>query len=500
MKGLAENILRNLGNVPMLYALPPLIVGIAVGEWMAMPTWCGAVILFLSLIIATISSRQRYTLLAILAAGLFSSSLRTTPPLPEQGEMEIEVGRIVSRTDTRTVAEGRVMAFLAQGRRYRSHADVRLTLNGVSVEQGDRLLSIATTRPLADDNPYHRYMKAQGFASQLYLTRSDILRHTHADAGFIRTLQEQARQRIKALHLSPNVEAVARTIAIGERGAITPTLREAYTRSGGAHLLAVSGLHVGLLCLLLNLLLLPVTLLHEGQVVRSALVVVLIWLYAAVANFSPSVVRAATMFSVLQVATMTYSSVRGINSLALAAFLMLALDTRTLHDAGFQLSVISVAAILLWVVPYARLPKLENYYRPLWHDALHSVGQSLYSAIAVSIAATTATQPLVSHLFDTMSLWSILLSPIIIPLCGVAMGATMLWVLMPLPLLQGVARWVIENTIGAMNALSAWAAKSDWLILDVTLSRGWCVGIYLLLILFTLLLLMQGRQKKGHTR
>ena len=500
MKSLIENILRNLGNVPMLYALPPLIVGIAVGEWLAMPLWCGAVVLLLSLIVATLRPRQRYILLAIFAAGLFSISLRATPPLPAQGEMEIKVGRIVSRSTERTVAEGRVVAFIHDGKRYRSHADIRLTVSDVAIEQGDRLLAIATTRPFSHDNPIHRYMAAQGFAAQLYLARSDILRHVHSDRGFIRSLQERARQRIEALHLSPDVEAIARTIAIGERGAITPSLREAYTRSGGAHLLAVSGLHVGFLCLLLNLLLLPVTLLREGQVLRSALVVALIWLYAAVANFSPSVVRAATMFSIMQVATMTYSSVRGLNSLSLAAFLMLALDARTLHDAGFLLSVISVAAILLWVAPYAHLPKLENYYRPRWHDALWRVGQSLYAAVAVSIAATVATQPLVSHLFGSMSLWSVVLSPIIIPLCGVAMGATMVWVLVPLPMLEGVARWAIEHAAGAMNALAQWAAESDRLSLDVTIGRGWCIAIYILLILFTLLLLAQRPQKNRPTK
>ena len=122
MKRLAENILRNLGNVPMLYALPPLIVGIVVGERLAMPVWCGALFLLLSLFIAAHSLRQRYILLAICAAGVFSISLRSTPTLPEQGEMEIEVSRIVNHANGRTVADGRVVAFMAGERLCRSHA------------------------------------------------------------------------------------------------------------------------------------------------------------------------------------------------------------------------------------------------------------------------------------------------------------------------------------------------------------------------------------------
>jgi hypothetical protein len=99
-----------------------------------------------------------------------------------------------------------------------------------------------------------------------------------------------------------------------------------------------------------------------------------------------------------------------------------------------------------------------------------------------------------------MSLWSVVLAPLIIPLCGVAMATTIVWILMPLPLLQGVARWVIDNAVGAMNTLSLWAADRGSLSLDVTMSRGWCIGIYLLFILFTILLLTHGEEKNRLTK
>ncbi|MBR5864609.1 MAG: hypothetical protein IKY76_08625, partial [Alistipes sp.] len=74
------------------------------------------------------------------------------------------------------------------------------------------------------------------------------------------------------------------------------------------------------------------------------------------------------------------------------------------------------------------------------------------------------------------------------------------WVLVPLPLLEGVARWAIEHAAGAMNTLAQWAAESDILSLDVTIGRGWCIAIYILLILFTLLLLAQRPQKNRPTK
>ena len=110
-------------------------------------------------------------------------------------------------------------------------------------------------------------------------------------------LRERAVERIKRLNLKPENEAVALAMSVAERSGITPTLRQSYTRGGAAHLLAVSGLHVGFICVIANLLLAWLVILRHGQLVRSAVVITVIWLFAAMAGFTPSIVRAAVMFS-----------------------------------------------------------------------------------------------------------------------------------------------------------------------------------------------------------
>lgn len=487
MKLIWENILRLLRTAPMLCALPALIVGILLGEWMGMPA-AVAIAVFVLMVVLTLRYGGDYLLLlAIVMAGVVSATLRSTPSLPEHGEMEIEVGRIIRITDGRTTAQGRVVAFMHEGRSYRSRAEVRI-LSDEPIKQGDRIVVVAAAHPFERSSAQGRYMAAQGFAAQIFISADNILHRRTASASLIGRWQAEAKRRIAQLGLSPKTEMVASAVSIGQRDALTEPLQRDYSLSGGAHLLAVSGLHVGFIFAILNLLLSFFTLLRGGQVIRSVMIIAAIWIYAALADFSPSVVRAATMFSIMQVATSLYSSVRSINTLAFIAFIMLTIDARTLHDVGFQLSFLSVAAILLWVVPYTQATRQLLPSHSMWRDVARRLTQRAMTAIGVSIAATAATMPLVSHTFGTMSLWGILLSPLMVPLCAIIVGTTLLWVLFPIAPLQGIAAWIIEQATEAMNGLATWAAGSGMLWAEASISRGWCYAIYILLFIFTLIL------------
>ncbi|MBQ8437936.1 MAG: ComEC/Rec2 family competence protein, partial [Alistipes sp.] len=112
----------------------------------------------------------------------------------------------------------------------------------------------------------------------------------------------------------------------------------------------------------------------------------------------------------------------------------------------------------------------------------------LLMAIEVSIAATAMTLPLASSLFGTITLWGILLSPILVPLCGVLVGVTILWVVLPIAPLQTLVGWILEHTATTMNSLSEWAAQSGYLTAEVGISQGWCYAIYGVFLLLTLVL------------
>ena len=181
-------------------------------------------------------------------------------------------------------------------------------------------------------------------------------------------LHEAASERIRRLHLPPDAEAVALAMAAGDQTELTPERRAPYARTGTAHVLAVSGLHVGMVFLYVNLLLGALALLHRGHLLRNAAAIAVIWLFAAAAGLSPGTIRAAVMFTALQLALATTSRYAGVNILSAAAFGMLLWRPSYLFHVGFQLSFLSVAAILLWGIPlYRRL-------RTPWRAANAAVG------------------------------------------------------------------------------------------------------------------------------
>ena len=499
-----ENIASHLRQTPMLTALAALIVGILLAEWIEPSAVVagGATVLGVA---AFIMGRKSLTndlvvLLIIVLTGALACTLRSSSPLPAMAEMEIEVERTTTIRNNTTYAEARIRAVRHHNTTLRSRTKVRLSIHDYTVSDGDKLIVVATARPFGSEEGYDRYMAAQGFAAEIFITEQDILHHQKAEPKFTTRLQHSALQRIKQLDLSPDVEVVARTVGLGDRVAITSDLRQNYSLSGGAHLLAVSGLHVGFLCMVLNIMLVLLTLLRNGQIVRSCVVVVGIWIYAAIAGFSPSVVRAAVMFSIVQASLLAYSSARTLNSLCFTAFAMLILDARTMHDAGFLLSFTAVAAIVEWVIPFTASKRQALPSRNPLRDILRRVMLWLIVAIAVAIAATTATLPLVSHLFGNISLWAIVLGPVQMLLCGVAVATTIGWVLMPIPLLEGVVADILELSIGAMNALAQWAAQSGALSTQSSISSGWCIAIYTLFVAFTLALWALPRPKRDGYR
>ena len=499
-----ENIASHLRQTPMLSALAALIVGILLAEWIepSVVVVAGATVLGIATFILGRKSAtgDLAVLIIIVLVGALARTLRTTPSLPAVAQMEIEVVRTTTLRHNTTYAEGRIRALRQGGSTLRSRAEVRLSIHDYTVSDGDRLIVAASARPFGSGEAYDRYMAAQGLVAEIFITEQDILHHQKAEPKFITRLQRSALQRIKQLGLSPDVEAVARTVGLGERIALNSDLRQNYSLSGGAHLLAVSGLHVGFLCMVLNILLVLLTLLRNGQIVRSIVVVVGIWIYAAIAGFSPSVVRAAVMFSIVQASLLAYSSARTLNSLCFTAFALLILDARTLHDAGFLLSFTAVAAIVEWVIPFtASKRQALPSHNPL-RDVVRRVMIWLIVSIAVAIAATAATLPLVSHLFGNISLWAIVLGPVQMLLCGVAVATTIGWVLMPIPLLGGVVAGILELSIGAMNSLAQWAAESGLLATQSSIGSGWCIAIYTLFVAFTLALWALPRPKRDGYR
>ncbi|MBQ1957596.1 MAG: ComEC/Rec2 family competence protein, partial [Alistipes sp.] len=280
------------------------------------------------------------------------------------------------------------------------------------------------------------------------------------------------------------------------------------------HLLAVSGLHVGYLFALINLLLLPLALFRRGQVARALVAIAVIWGYAAMTGLAPSTIRAAVMFSLLQLSLLVASRYNSLNALCFTAMAMLLWRGENIYDAGFQLSVLAVFAIVEWAMPVIRwvagwhrleLEERQRLQRHKFRMLLRVVfiwaERWLLSSFAISVAASLITIPLASYLFGQFSLWSVVVGPVMVLLAGVVVGVSLLWILMPMGLLQGVASGILELSVGWMNSLAEWCSRMGLVAYDIRIDLSLCIIIYIIYALLTALVwgVEKGAKKRKPT-
>jgi competence protein ComEC len=229
---------------------------------------------------------------------------------------------------------------------------------------------------------------------------------------------------------------VAEAMTLGWRGDIEPGLLNQFRDAGIMHLLCVSGLHVGLLAVMVGWLFFGFGEERRGRVIRGSLQLLAIWGFALITGLAPATVRAALMFSFFVVSHMMGRRTDSMNLLALAAIVMLVADPRLLFDVGWQLSFSAVAGILM-----AR-PAIQAFRNPFWR------------VMVVSLAATLATLPVTLSIFHTFQPYFLIANIIIVPLAALILGLSLLYMILPCPLFALPLWWLLECSDRLTAAIS----------------------------------------------
>ena len=480
MNEMAERIKTLLAKMPMAMVVIPFAIGIFFAEQVALPLWLLILLCTIALIgvIAFAKWQQKLALFAlILAVGTLLHSLSYKGEIPYNKPLEmglkIESSSIDRKGYTSTEATIEECEEVALSRR-------KVILWGDSMvhfKAGDRLHLTTPIRPFrAERETYARLMLHRGFIGSVSVNHRATYSYIPAKN---RSLHDWAVERLQSAMEPSEARGVVLAMTTGHRGEITSELRQSYSASGASHLLAVSGLHIGIAFMLINLLLLPMVLVRYGNVMRSILAVALIWCYVWLCGMSPSAVRAAIMFSLLQFSLSSLREYASVNILAGTAFLMLAFDSHLLFDISFQLSFIAVAGIVLWAIPLYRLCATRS-------KAINVV----IGILLVGIASTLATLPLVAKSFATVSLVGILINPAVILLANiiVLMGV----VAFALPFMAIVAEVAAEW----QNRIIGWAALLPYSHFDINISEWVMWGAYIAFAVATITLLLLPKHEK----
>jgi len=291
-------------------------------------------------------------------------------------------------------------------------------------ELGD-IVSVRTTVRRPDSLgsfDYARYLRRQGIAGLAFARSQDwqIVGHTeHLSLTMrARRLQHRLCERYRELGISDAESGTLSALTLGYREDLEPDIKRSFQRAGASHILAVSGLHTGIIYAVITLLITcfgrfkP---LYEDRLhrcINGIIIIVIMWGYALLTGLSPSVTRSVLMLTLMQIAYICYRNPLSLNTVAAAAFFILVFRPNDLFSVSFQLSFAAVLSIIILVKPFNRLLPL-----PLTsHRFLRWTTQYLRDLVTVSLAAQIGTLPLTLYYFGQTCNYFILTNLVVIPL------------------------------------------------------------------------------------
>lgn len=481
-----ETLLMRLERMPMLKAVVPFMVGIVVAEHIMLPLWLllvGAVIcgVFAIFVRSTIYAVAMLLLFGMLTADIHRSE--SFVPVNERLTFELAVDDIPTERKGYTSVSSTISAWCCGEQWYSSGDKVVLRADStVVLRAGDRLIYTGYLRPFSSKyESYSRLMTYRGYVGMIRVIDKNMLIHSCTEPNSLHTI---AAERLRRLNLEPDAQSVVSAMAAGDKSLLTPQLRAAYSRSGTSHLLAVSGLHVGIVFMLINLFMWWLPAVRRGHIVRNIVAIILIWLYASIAGFSPSVVRAAIMFSLLQFSLASTSAYVSMNILAATAMFMLIFNPNYLFDISFQLSFIAVGAIVAWGAP------LYSYLK-----SRYKIINALIAVLAVGLVSAVATAPLVSHDFGIVSVVGLVINPPVIMLANVIVMVSVVWIVVPFGWLTPVFRSVLDIVVRTQNTIVEYASTLPYSAVEYKLSTLQTTIIYMVFIVATIVIWSSERKK-----
>lgn len=264
--------------------------------------------------------------------------------------------------------------------------------------------------------------------------------------------QQQVVDIYRSWGFDQDVQAVVSALTIGEKTDLTPELKAMYSAAGVSHVLALSGLHVGILSCILLWLFYPLTYLKHGRKILPFLVVCLLWFFAFISGLSSSVVRAVVMYSLYTLASFcSEERFSGMHSLVLAAFLMLIYNPFFLFDISFQLSFTAVFSILAFYPLFSR-----------WLCIKNCVLRYVWNTLSLSISAQLGTLPFILYYFGSFPTYFLLANLVVVILAGGILMLTLVALCVAsVPMVGSTVMTLLEWCTSVLNESTRWVQQLD---------------------------------------
>ena len=359
---------------------------------------------------------------------------------------------------------------------------------GYSLHLATAIAPIAVEKNPSDFK-YNEYLAGIAVYGRVYGNKEQLLKlvDKRNEATGFTAFKQVLTQRLKASSLMGQPRAFVEALLLGNRENIDPEVNNSFRDAGVIHILALSGLHVGIILLILSFFTKWLHRYKYGRFMQSALLVCLLWMFGILTGLSPSIMRAVTMFSFVAIAMNINRSTSVLHSLALSAFVLLVANPNLLFQVGFQLSYVAVIAIVVIQ------PIIASLWRPTWWAPKY-----MWNVFTVTLAAQIGVAPISLFYFNQFPGLFLLGNLLLLPAMPLILGACLLFIF--LILVQAPHNWLAQplNSVFHfyIDAITRISEVRSFIITDVYLTLTELFLIYGILISATLFFLKVVRKSR----
>lgn len=327
------------------------------------------------------------------------------------------------------------------------------------------------------DFDYGRYLLYHGYVATTFiyidewskavvdLTRLSLIQRTRIAALVFR---DRLLRRYTDMGFSGQSYAVLAAMTLGDKSSLSDRLKEDYSVSGASHILALSGLHLGIIYAILSLIFLR----RRWQIASQVLILLAIWTYVFIVGMSASVVRSAVMITVYSFVSLLNRNKMSLNTLAVAAVVILIVNPLYLYDVGFQMSFAAVFFIILFYRPVLNLMPGCVMGIP--------VIRQIWQMMSVSLAAQIGVAPLIAFYFGRFSCYFLLTNIIVVPAATIILyGAVLMAALSFVPYLQTLLSDLLLKVVVLLNSGVSFVAELPGASID-----GIAIGLLQLVLIY----------------
>lgn len=312
--------------------------------------------------------------------------------------------------------------------------------SATNITVGDKIHLKAPLQPVPEDSPHYLHQYAHGidYTASVPAEHITVISHSHSIFTLAANLRDNITIFIDRTQLASPTKNFLKALLIGDKSSITTNQRADFSASGLAHILSLSGLHIGIILLIIGRLLLPLHL-WGLRCLRLLLMGLVIVAYALITGMNAPVTRAVIMAVCMLTAIALERPHSAINALALAACIILICNVRALFDIGFQLSFLCTLTIITVIKNIN-----ENFKK--------GRKKQIITAIAVPLSATLASWPIIAYHFHTLPALFLPMNLIAVPLLPIYMLCTLIYLALAVcGISLNPLAWIIDNSYSALE-------------------------------------------------